>query len=120
MLKRLSALKPTSLTQQQPLNHSYASNRLFPFNCAGGFRAYVIDHAVDSADFTDNSAADRFQNLERDARPIGGHPILAFDRAYGDHLLIRPLIAHHAYSLYRQKDGEPLPEPVIKARPFDL
>src|SRR5262249_45866711 len=97
-----------------------SSNCLFPFNRAGGFRAYVINNAVDPADFADNSAADHFQNLERDTRPIGGHPVLTFDRADGDHLLIRSIVSHHAHSLYRQKDGERLPEFMIEVRPFDL
>src|SRR5262249_47795284 len=82
--------------------------------------AYVIHHAVDPTDFTGNSAADRFQDLERDARPIGSHPVLAFDRAYGYHMFIRALVSHHAHGLDRQKDGELLPELMMKARPFDL
>jgi hypothetical protein len=97
-----------------------SSNCLFPLNRAGRFRAYVVYHAIDPADFANNSAADRLQNLEREARPIGGHPVLTFDRAYGDHLFICPLVSHHAHGLDRQKNGERLPELMLEARPLDL
>src|SRR5262245_31436183 len=56
----------------------------------------------------------------REARPVSGHAVLTLNRAYGDHLFVGSLIAHHAHGLDRQKDCERLPEFTVEAGPLNL
>ena len=47
----------------------------FPLDCAGGFGCYVVDDAVDVADFVYDAVGDFFQNVVWDTSPICRHEV---------------------------------------------
>ena len=56
----------------------------------------------------------------RQARPVGGHPVLALDRAQRDHLVVGSLVALHADGLHGEQHGEALPDALRLARAAQL
>ena len=54
----------------------------------------------------DNPCGNRAHDVVRDARPVGGHEVVRRDRADGDGVVVRPLVAHDAHGADARQDGE--------------
>src|SRR6516225_3695889 len=91
-----------------------------PFNGRGRLRADVVHDAVDAPNLVDDARRDALEQIVRQTRPVGGHPVLAFDRANRRRVLIGALIAHDADALHRQQHGETLPQFRVPACPLDF
>src|SRR5215510_11827437 len=59
-------------------------NPLLPFNRRRWLGRNVVDDAVDAAHFVDNARRDGRQEIVRQSRPVGRHPVEALDGADRD------------------------------------
>src|SRR5256885_14675242 len=70
----------------------------FPFYGRWRFGGDVIDDAVDAADFVHDARRDAREQIVRQARPVGGHAVPAFDGANRHGVFVRALVAHDAHA----------------------
>src|SRR6188472_2809106 len=104
----------SSSTRQAPSSSEYSVCRwrwtksftraLLPLDGAWWFAADVVDDAVDAAHLVDDAAGRLLEQCHRQGRPIGGHEVGGLHRAQRHHVLVRPVIAHHADAANRQED----------------
>ena len=59
-------------------------------------------------------AGDRLDQVVREPRPVGGHRVVARDRADHDRVAVRALVALHADRADRRQHGERLPELAVE------
>ena len=78
-------------------------------------RGDVVDDAVDAPHLVDDPARDAREQLVRQLRPVGGHPVHALHRAHRDDLLVGALVAHHADASAPAAAPRSLPE-FVRAR----
>src|SRR4030095_3524493 len=88
---------------------------LFPLDRGRWLRRDVVDDAVDAAHLVDNARRDRRQEIMRQGRPIGGHPVETLHRANRHGVFVRPRVTHDADALHRQQHRKALPQPLIPA-----
>src|SRR4249920_2944472 len=50
-----------------------------PFDRRRRLRRNIVDDAIDPTDFVDDARGNRGEEVVREARPVGGHPVKAFD-----------------------------------------
>ena len=74
----------------------------------------MVCDAVHARHFVRDPRRNASQDIRREDEPIGGHKVLGLDGAQRDDLLVRPLVAHHAYSLDREEDREGLGDLVVE------
>src|SRR6476660_2578052 len=98
--------------------HSRFTSLLFPFNRRWRLRADVVHNAIDSLDLVHDPARDTGQKIVRQAGPIGGHAVSAFDGSNGDGVFIRTLITHPANALNGQEHRKTLPESRVPSLAF--
>lgn len=86
----------------------------FPLDGCRRLGGDVVADAVDSFDLVDDVVADLCHEVIGQMRPVGGHGIGRghCTECYG--ALVSTLIAHHTYTLHRQKDCTSLPHLVIQ------
>src|SRR5262245_40878303 len=77
-----------SLTGRAPAPVPIADALLFPLDGGRRLRADVVDDPVDALDFVDDARRDAGQQVVRQARPVGGHPVAALDGADRDGVLV--------------------------------
>src|SRR5205807_1030880 len=98
----------------------HLGNPSFPLDGARGLRRDVEGHPVDPRDLVDEAARDAFEDLVRQAGPVGGHGIVAGDGAYDDRVGVGALVAHDADAADDRQHGEALPQLAVEAGPLDL
>src|SRR5207253_3059989 len=81
----------------------------FPFDRRGRLARDVVDHAVDARYFVDDARRDSLQDVIIQPRPVGGHAVFARYRPNGNHVCVRPAVAHDADALQRRQHREVLP-----------
>src|SRR5436190_2129998 len=89
---------------------SLLSFDLLPLDRSGWLRAHVVDDAVDTADFIDDTIGDTSEHVMREVVPISCHPVAARHGAQCTHVLIRSIVAHDADAAHREEHGERLPD----------
>src|SRR5882724_2346304 len=90
--------------------------RLLPLDGAGGFGGDVQDDAVDVADLVGDAGGDAGEEVVREAAPVGGHGVLAADRAEDHRVAVGAAVALHAYRAdVGQQDYRELPDVAVQA-----
>src|ERR1700687_5905211 len=84
-------------------------DHLLPLDGAGRLACDVEDDPVDALDLVDDAVTNARQHLVGNARPIGGHGVLACHDAHCDDVGIGAIVAHHADGFERCQHGERLP-----------
>src|SRR5438105_3215937 len=93
---------------------------LLPFDGRGRLRGDVVHDAIDAGNLVDDASRDLRQDLVRQSRPVGGHPVLALHGPHRYHVAVGAVVAHHADALQRRQDREGLPERAIETGSLDL
>lgn len=89
---------------------------LLPFDGRRWFGGNVIAYPVHSLNLIDDLIAYLSQEFIRKMSPIGCHGIGTGNSTQSHRILIRTLIAHHAYASHiREQDGSSLPHLVIES-----
>src|SRR5665213_304861 len=98
---------PTTSAVNKNINH------LFPFDGGRRFGTDIIYNPVNSFYIINDLVRDFGQQVVRQVAPVGSHAVQRFNGTQADHVFVSPLITHHTYRLYRQKDGAGLPNFII-------
>ena len=85
--------------------HGRRLKRLFPLNRTWRFRADVVDHAIDTVYFIDDTTGDGSQHFGRNLCPVRCHPIGTRNRTQRHRVFVGALIPHHTYTFDGQKHG---------------
>src|SRR5579862_3539914 len=88
---------------------------LLPLDRARWLRADIVNDAVYTCYFVDDSRGDSFEDFAGQARPVGRHRILRFHHAHGDGASVRPSVTHYPYTLNWKQNCEGLPDFVVEA-----
>ena len=89
--------------------------KLFPLDGGRWLGGDVVDYAVHAANLVDDLVADLRQEFVGEVYPVGGHAVGGDDGAQGHAVLVRALVAHHAYTLHGQQHHAGLPYLVVPA-----
>jgi hypothetical protein len=76
----------------------------------------VEDDAVHGRDLVDDPRRDELDQVVRQARPVGGHRVLAGDGADRDRIAVGARVALHADRADRGQHAERLPQLAVEAR----
>src|SRR5580658_6557013 len=88
---------------------------LLPFNSAGWFRAYVINHAGDTTNLVHDAGGNTLQNLPGEAHPVGSHGIVGFDDADSHSEAVSTVVTHDSHAANGEKYGKGLPNFTIES-----
>ena len=97
-----------------------ARRDLFPLDGAGRLRRDVEHDPVDLAQLADHARRDLLEQVVGQARPVGGHGVVAGDRADDDDVAVGALVALHADRADVGQHAEGLPQLAVQAGVADL
>src|SRR5690606_13245802 len=75
--------------------------------------ADVVRYTVNAAHFVDDAARGTLEQRVWQFSPVSRHEVGGLHCAHGNNVLIGTSVAHHAYALHRQEDGEGLGSQVV-------
>lgn len=81
---------------------------LFPLNCSGWFRGYIIDHSIDMSALVCDAVADFGKNIIRNSCPVGSHKVIGCNGSDDNHIVICSVVTHNAYGVDARKNAEEL------------
>src|SRR5690348_17115562 len=89
---------------------------LLPLDGAGGLAGDVQDYAVDFADLVGDAGGDAGYQVVGEAGPVGGHRVLAGDRAQDHRVAVGAAVALDADAAdVGQQDHRELPDVAVEA-----
>src|SRR5215471_5539532 len=91
-----------------------------PLDRAGGFGSYVVDDAVDAADFVDDAGGDAAQEFIGERGIVGGHAVGRGHRTQRADEIEGARVAHHPDAPDRQQYREGLPDRIVETGAADL
>src|SRR5688572_6601492 len=86
---------------------------LFPLDRGRRLGRNVVDDSIDAAHFVDDAGRDGREDVVRQPRPVGRHPVETLHRTDRHGVFVGPGVAHHTDALHWQQHGKALPQPLI-------
>src|SRR5690348_15487346 len=83
---------------------------LLPLNRPWRLGSYVINDAVNAADFINDAVRNVLQHFMRKVNPVGGHAVFRVDCTEGASVSVSALVSHYADRHDGKQDGERLPD----------
>src|SRR5687768_901445 len=87
---------------------------LFPFDCCGRLRAYIVNDPVHPFHFVDDVIADPRKKFVGQVAPVGCHAIGAAHCAQRHRVLVSAFVSHYANAVYGKENSAGLPHRIIK------